>query len=66
MFLRVDESTSRKEFSKRISGPEFSGWWLVDEGDVGEVKVIRLSDKKMGTLNYKNGPRFYFNWLPDR
>ena len=63
--FKVYEGTSPQEFAKRINDPEFDGWWVAKEPEVGEVKAIRREDKVKGTLFYKNSPRFYFSWRPD-
>ena len=33
--------------------------------DIGEVSVIRRTDKVRGWLLFKDQPRFYFSWRPD-
>ena len=63
--FKVYESTSPCDFAARINHPEFEGWWLTKEPEVGEVKVIRRADKLKGTLYFKDSPRFYFSWIPD-
>ena len=63
--FKVYEVTSPREFAERISGSEFTDWWIAQERGVGEAKVIRRADKIKGTLFFKDSPRFYFGWSPD-
>jgi len=62
--FKVYDSTPPDEFGKRIG--DLSGWWVAQEPGVGEVRVIRKVDKAKGTLLFKDNPRFYFCWHPEK